>query len=401
MGVQEQSIERFKHLLTDDVLSNTPIMIYNTDIINERLTTLTRINNSKIYYQIKQNPKHEILKIVYDMNMNFDCQSLPEIKKVIQLFNDIDVTNRISFGNTIKDKRDIKQQYDLGVRLFATDSIEDFLNIQEVQPCSDVFIRLMVDSVVNIDDQEYPLNKKFGATLDTVIDIQRLSKTVNLNIVGLSFHVGSQNRNPQNFERQIKYAKFVWGFIEEITGNPLKLLNIGGGLPAFNYYRIVEYTPDDYVGVINENTKDLIEKYNTTIMVEPGRYVASDQQVLVSRVILKKDNHINHLSQPWIFLNVNQFQIPEQQFGVRLKYTAYNPNKKFSDEEILFTVQGMSCDSGDIFGEYYLPENVDEGDYIIIESAGQYTTAYYGYYCNDEDGSWGFNGFKPVKEIVI
>ncbi len=388
------------------VFDNTPIMIYNMDIIRQRLNQLKRIKNSKIYYQIKANPKDEILQLVYDMNLNFDCQSFNEIKKIIQLFPDIDVTSRISFGNTIKSKEDIRKQYEVGVKLFVTDSYEDILQIATYQPHSDVFIRLQLDSVVNIDDVEYPLTKKFGVQdIATVVKLQTLQHDLGLNIVGLSFHVGSQNRNPQNFEMQIKYQKFVWSFIKDILGADIemKLLNVGGGFPAHNYYNTVPPI-DSYVNVINQQLNSILNTYpDITIMIEPGRYVVSDQQFLLTKIVHKKTKQLNNTSKTWVFVDVNQFQLPEQAFGIRLKWIPYTnvQNKQFSDEIDTMVIQGSSCDSGDIFGEFKLPINLDVDDYVIVLSTGQYTTQYYGYYQCDEDGSYGFNGFKPVKEMII
>ena len=379
-------------------------MIYNMSIVQQRLDQLKQIKNSKIYYQIKANPKDEILKLVYDMGLNFDCQSFNEIKKVIQLFPDIDVTSRISFGNTIKSKDDIKKQYDVGVRLFATDSYEDILHIATYQPQSNVFIRLQIDSVVNVDDVEYPLTKKFGVqNVDTVVKLQTLQNELGLNVIGLSFHVGSQNRNPQNFEKQIKYQKFVWVFIKDTLGIDMKLLNIGGGFPAYNYYNTVPPS-EQYINTINQQLDDVLKLYpDITIMVEPGRYAVSDQQFLLTKVVLKRSKQLNNTSKTWIFVDTNQFQFPEQAFGVKLKWIPYTNvcDKQFSEETDVMIVQGSSCDSGDVFGELELPVNIDTDDYLIVLSTGQYTTQYYGYYQDDDDGSRGFNGFKPVKEIVI
>lgn len=387
-----------------DVFNKTPIMIYNMSIVQQRLDQLKQIRNSKIYYQIKANPKDEILKLVYNMGLNFDCQSFNEIKKVIQLFPDIDVTSRISFGNTIKSKDDIKKQYDVGVRLFATDSYEDILHIATYQPQSNIFIRLQIDSVVNVDDVEYPLTKKFGVwNVDTVVKLQTLQNELGLNVVGLSFHVGSQNRNPQNFEKQIKYQKFVWTFVKDTLGIDMKLLNIGGGFPAYNYYNTVPEI-DLYIDTINQQLDDILKLYpDITIMVEPGRYAVSDQQFLLTKVVLKRSKQLNNTSKTWIFVDTNQFQFPEQAFGVKLKWIPYTNvcGKQFSEETDTMIVQGSSCDSGDAFGELELPVNIDTDDYLIVLSTGQYTTQYYGYYQDDEDGSRGFNGFKPVKEIVI
>lgn len=99
---------------------------------------------------------------------------------------------RLSYGNTIKKGMDIKYFYENGVRLFATDSKEDLRNIAANAPGSKIYVRMLVEGSQSAD---WPLSRKFGCHPDMAYDLLVMARELGLIPYGVSFHVGSQQRD--------------------------------------------------------------------------------------------------------------------------------------------------------------------------------------------------------------
>ena len=134
----------------------TPCLVVDLDIVEENFRSLTAaLPDAKIYYAVKANPAPEILSLLAAKGSSFDTASVPEIEMALAAGATPD---RISFGNTIKKQRDIAKAYELGVRLFAFDSIEELEKIAELAPGSRVFCRILTSG----EGAEWPLSRKFG-----------------------------------------------------------------------------------------------------------------------------------------------------------------------------------------------------------------------------------------------
>ena len=177
-------------------------------------------SNADIYYAVKANPNEEVLKLLNDLGSSFDAASIYEIDKLLKIGVSPD---RISFGNTIKKISSIKYAYEKGIRLFTTDSRSDLINISRYAPNSKVFIRLIVEGALTAD---WPLARKFGCSIEEVKNIIDLSETLDVEVYGLSFHVGSQQRNVFMWDYALLKVKdiFEWAFNEK--GITIKSINI-------------------------------------------------------------------------------------------------------------------------------------------------------------------------------
>jgi ornithine decarboxylase len=106
--------------------------------------------------------------------------------------------DRISFGNTIKKEKDIAWAYQQGVRLFAFDSEAELQKLVRVAPGAQVFCRVLVDC----GGAEWPLSKKFGCAPEMAKDLLRKAKEWGLDAYGISFHVGSQQTDLEQWDRR-------------------------------------------------------------------------------------------------------------------------------------------------------------------------------------------------------
>lgn len=344
---------------------------------------VTSFPYTKVYYAVKANPAPEILTLLRDGGANFDIASIYEQDKVLNLGVSPD---RCSYGNTIKKRKDIQYFYDKGVRLFASDSEADLRNIAEFAPGSKVYIRILTEGSHTAD---WPLSRKFGCQIDMAIDLHILARELNLIPYGLSFHVGSQQRDISAWDAAIGKVKIIWDRLREERDITLKMLNLGGGFPA-NYLT----RTNDLATYAEEITRFLQEDFGDDlpeIILEPGRSLCSNAGILVSEVVLISRKSSTALHR-WVFTDVGKFSGLIETLGEAIKYPIYTECSGEREEAV---IAGPTCDSADIMYEdhkYGLPLELDIGDRLYWFSTGAYTTTY---------SAIEFNGFPPLAQYVI
>jgi ornithine decarboxylase len=135
----------------------------------------------------------------------------------------------VSFGNTVKRASDIAFAHAAGITLFAADAEEELEKIAEHAPGAQVYIRLIVEA----SGADWPLTRKFGTSRDKALTLMGLARDLGLAPVGLSFHVGSQTRDPAMWEGTLDQVAAIWAEARRRRLRAFDLLNIGGGFPAF------------------------------------------------------------------------------------------------------------------------------------------------------------------------
>ena len=338
---------------------------------------------AKIYYAVKANPATEITELLRDKGSNFDIASIYELDKVMKTGVSAD---RISYGNTIKKARDIRYFYEKGVRLFATDSEADLRNIAKAAPSSKVYVRILTEGSNSAD---WPLSRKFGCNPDMALDLLILAKQLKLEPYGISFHVGSQQRDIDVWDAAIAKVKVIFERLKEEDGITLKMINMGGGFPA-NYIA----KTNDLQTYADEITRFLKEDFGDElpeIILEPGRSLIANAGVLVSEVVLVARKSRTAVER-WVYTDVGKFSGLIETMDESIKFPIWT-EKKGEMEEVI--IAGPTCDSADIMYENYkygLPLNLASGDRLYWFSTGAYTTSY---------SAVEFNGFPPLKSYFI
>ncbi len=363
----------------------TPFVIIDNQVIRENYGKFARaFPYADIFYAVKANPDIKIIKMLSEEGSNFDVASVYELDKILKL--NISPT-RCSYGNTIKKRKDIRYFYQKGVRMFATDAEGDLRNIAAQAPGAKIYVRLLIDE--DSHSADYPLSRKFGCQADMAVELLALAKELGLVPYGLSFHVGSQQRNVDAWDAAISKMKTIFDRVKNEHDIALQMLNMGGGFPG----RYLLLT-DDIAAYAEEITHFLKENFGTTfpkIILEPGRSLCANAGILVSEVVLlARKSHTD--SHRWLFTDVGTFSGLIETLGEVIKYPIYT-EKTGPLEEIV--IAGPTCDSMDILyekGKYCLPSNLAIGDRLYWFSTGAYTTSY---------SSIEFNGFPPLTQYVL
>ena len=337
---------------------------------------------AKVHYAVKANPMEEILLLLKELGSNFDVATRNELDLLLKL----GVTpDRISYGNTIKKEKDIKYFFENGVDLYVTDCEEDLRKIARSAPGTRVFFRLLTEG----KGADWPLSRKFGSHADMTYNLAILARDLGLVPYGLSFHVGSQQRDIGQWDDAISKCTYLFNSLREEQGISLKMINMGGGLPA-NYLQPAQKL-DLYARAITYFLESDFGDEFPEIIVEPGRSMVADAGVIVTEVIMT--SHKSEFSPyRWIYLDIGLYGGMIEAMGELIKFPIYSDREGIAQPVI---IAGPTCDSMDVLYEdykYELPETLAPGDRILILTTGAYTQSY---------SSVSFNGFPPLKTFVL
>ncbi|KZX50747.1 Lysine/ornithine decarboxylase [Stutzerimonas frequens] len=362
----------------------TPFVVIDTETISKAYDDLRAgFEFAKVYYAVKANPAVEIIDLLRDKGSSFDIASIYELDKVMSRGVG---PERISYGNTIKKSRDIRYFFEKGVRMFATDSEADLRNIAKAAPGSKVYVRILTEGSTTAD---WPLSRKFGCQTDMAMDLLILARQLGLVPYGISFHVGSQQRDISVWDAAIAKVKVIFERLKEEDGIELKMINMGGGFPA-NYItrtNSLETYAEEIIRFLKEDFGDDLPE----IILEPGRSLIANAGILVSEVVLVARKSRTAVER-WVYVDVGKFSGLIETMDESIKFPIY-AEKKGEVEEVV--IAGPTCDSADIMYENYkygLPLNLAIGDRLYWLSTGAYTTSY---------SAVEFNGFPPLKAYYI
>jgi len=365
----------------------TPFLALDLDNIEQKYQQLVAgFDYAKVYYAVKANPADEVVELLAEQGSSFDVASVYELEK-IRKFN-ID-PERISFGNTIKKRSDIKAFYEYGVRLYATDSEQDLRNIADNAPGSKIYIRVLTEGSEGAD---WPLSRKFGCNPEMAYELAVLARDLGLEPYGISFHVGSQQRDIDVWDGAIAKVKVIFDRLMQEQQIKLKMINMGGGFPA-NYLQ----KTNEFKTYVEEITRFLQEDFGDDIpeiILEPGRSLVGDAGVLVSEVVLIARKSSTALER-WVFTDVGKFSGLIETLDEAIKYPLTTDRHGDGSETEEVILAGPTCDSVDIMYEhhrYKLPLSLEMGDRVYWFSTGAYTTSY---------SSIEFNGFPPLATYVL
>jgi len=360
-----------------------PCLVVDLDVVRENFNAFSRaLPDTRIFYAVKANPAPEILRLLTDLGSSFDTASVTEILDVLAAGATPD---RISFGNTIKKERDIARAYELGVRLFAVDCIEEVDKIARVAPKARVFCRVLTDGV----GADWPLSRKFGCDAEMSVTVLEHAYRSGLTATGVSFHVGSQQRDTDAWDRALGQAAGIFRTLAE-RGIQLTLVNLGGGFPT-RYLKDVPVVGAYGEAIFGALRKHFGNRLPETI-IEPGRGMVGSAGVIKTEVVLISRKSAEDPVR-WVFLDIGKFGGLAETMDEAIRYPIRTPRD--GGEMAPCVLAGPTCDSADVLYErdpYSLPIGLEIGDELLIESAGAYTTTY---------SAVGFNGFAPLASYVI
>lgn len=366
-----------------DAVDETPYLLIDVAVAAAQYRRIAAaFAGTQIYYAVKANPEPALLRALVAAGSRFDVASRSEIDMCLAAGAD---PATLSYGNTIKKINDIRYAYARGVRLFAFDSAAELDKIAQHAPGAAVLCRLLASSL----GARWPLSRKFGCVPEMAADLMRGAAARGLDAAGLSFHVGSQQLDPQRWEPSIACAAEIFARLRA-EGIPLRVLNAGGGFPVD--YLAGAAPVEAYAAAIRTS----VDRHFGTgpgrpaVMIEPGRYIAAPAGVLHAEVVLVA--HKSYDDEPrWVYLDVGRFGGLAETEDEAIRYRIDTGRDHAPAGPAI--VAGPTCDSVDILYQrtpYDLPLDLRAGDVVRILGTGAYTATY---------SSVGFNGFPPLRTV--
>ncbi|MDD1647199.1 MAG: type III PLP-dependent enzyme, partial [Methanomicrobiales archaeon] len=337
----------------------------------------------QVYYAVKANSNPEIVKTLYEMGSSFDVASMPEFMIVFQYIRDMPdkerqdwIWDKIIYANTIKPVETL-EALDQYRPLVTFDNHEELLKIKRHAPNAGLVLRLRVPNTGSMVE----LSSKFGASPGEAVDLIIEAFSLGLVVEGLSFHVGSQCTNFENYVQALQISANIIKEAETRAGKRIKILDIGGGFP-------VKYNPEvksfrTLTRKLNAEIKRLFPP-DIEILAEPGRFLVANACSVVAKVVGKavRDGKICYYINDGIYHTYS---------GQIFDHCIY-PVRAFKEGETqISSVFGPTCDAFDtITLGADLPE-LEIGDLVYSENIGAYSHA----------SSTYFNGFPPAKVVHI
>jgi len=349
-----------------------PFLIIDIAIVREKLRRFrAAMPRVRPHYAVKANPDRRILKVLAQEGAGFEIASTAELDLLLPLGANL---QEIFFSNPMRSRESNAYAAGKGVRWFVVDSVDELRRMHAVDPAASLYLRIATPNI----GSDWPLSGKFGAGAGETREIIATAAKLGADLGGVTFHAGSQCRNPENWRVGIEKARTVFDAMTKAGLRP-RMLDIGGGFPV----RHVKPIPSiEVIGdVVNEALRVFPE--DVGVVAEPGRYLVSDAGYFVCRVL----GTATRSGKRWIHWDAGLFGgIIETTEGLK-----YKVRTDRAGPDVAWNVAGPTCDSVDVvMRDEPLPSDLQEGDFIYIRNAGAYTTAY----------ASGFNGF-PLPEVRV
>jgi ornithine decarboxylase len=371
---QRQAIAR-KH--------GTPVVIIDHNILRQNYASFKKhLPKVQAYYAVKANAEPAIIRTLYKAGASFDVASLPEFMLVYENIKHLPakeqqefIWDKIIYANPTKPK-DTLRALDQYKPLVTYDNLGELEKIRQFAPHAGVVLRLRVPNTGSMVE----LSSKFGCDPGEAVDLILAAFKMGLVVEGLSFHVGSQCTNFENFVQALDISAAVMREAKS-RGHELKILDIGGGFPA-HYNKHVK--PISMLAKkINAEIDRLFPK-DIQILAEPGRFLVATAATSIASIIGKavRDGKTCYYIDDSVYHTFS---------GVIFDHCPY-PLKAFKKgKKEVCAVFGQTCDALDTISLSDELPSLEIEDLVYAENIGAYSSA---------SATW-FNGFPPAKIMHV
>lgn len=342
---------------------DAPLMLFSPGALSRQFEVLRTAFRGDVCFAVKANSAPEVLATLVTAGIGcFDVASLAEIEAVRRAAP----TARINYHNPVKSSREIASAYrDHGVRRFAADDVNEVSKILAVtgdDPAVEIAVRFRLP---NRGAAVHEFSKKFGCDPAGAADLLRLVSARGLKAI-LTFHPGSQCRDPEAYSRYIGAA----AAIAKAARVPLSVLNTGGGLPVPYKGMDVPSLETFAAAIAAAAAHAFAGDHVPRLECEPGRALAAPSTSLLSRVKLVKAGAIEVFLNDGIYGALKEFaQVP----ALCPPYRAFRTGGHLEPGTAEFVAFGPTCDPLDRLPlPLTLPANIAAGDYIEFGQLGAY-----------------------------
>ncbi len=334
------------------------------------------------YYAVKVNSDPAIVETFYKLGGSFDVASMEEFHTVYRFIKKLPAKERqdfiwdkIIYANPIKPIETLRE-LDRYRPLVTYDNLEEVKKIAAHAPRAGLCLRLQVPNTGSMVE----LSSKFGTPPGEAVDLIQAAHDHGLVVEGISFHVGSQCTNPENYVQALHLAAGIFNEAR-LRGFELTLLDIGGGFPAAYDERVPKLAA--LARTINHEI-DRLFPASIEILAEPGRFLVASAATAVSKIIGKavRGEKLSYYIDDGVYHTFS---------GVIFDHCTYHLKSFKRGRPQLCAVFGPTCDALDTISLAEQLPDLAIGDYLYSENIGAYSAA----------SSTHFNGFPPATVVHV
>jgi ornithine decarboxylase len=362
----------------------TPLFVIDHEELRRNYRQFRRhLPRVQVYYAVKANPDPAIVRTLFAEGASFDVASMPEFMIVHENIRDRPprerqnwIWDKIIYANPTKPQGTLEElnQYK---PLVTFDNLEEIRKIRRHAPDAGLALRLKVPNTGAMVE----LSSKFGAAPGEAVDLILAADRAGLTVEGISFHVGSQTTNFENYVQALQLTANVFREARDRGYAKMNLVDIGGGFPA-PYDATVKPFPE--LASVIRRELDRLFPAEVQILAEPGRFLVASAGYAVSQIIGKavRDGKTCYYINDGVYHTYS---------GVIFDHCKYPIRSFRRGPTRLCSVFGPTCDALDVVS---LAENLPElerDDFLYSENIGAYSHA----------SSTHFNGFPPAKTVHV
>ncbi|VVT53393.1 uncharacterized protein SAPINGB_P003551 [Magnusiomyces paraingens] len=369
------------------------------------------------FYAVKCNNDPQVLKLMVAMGLGFDCASKNEID--MMLAQGVDPA-RIVYAHPCKAASYIRHAKTVGVEHMTFDNADELRKCKKAFPNCKLLLRIATDDSKSLCQ----FSIKYGASMEAAHDLLDLAKKLQLDVVGVSFHVGSGASDPSAFVGAVQNARTLFDYAESIGMPPMSILDVGGGF--------VHETFEQTAVVLGSCIDEIFPRDASTpvrVIAEPGRYFVSSAFTLAVNVVGRRVTMKDEVERLMLYINdgvyanmnsiIFDHQEPVPKILSKAKIFMYSEVSDYdnddassactscqstsectsdcssvvsssslsvsSADEVEVSIWGPTCDGIDVITKSsFLPVSVDIGDWLYFTDFGAYTLSAAG----------TFNGFN-------
>lgn len=345
----------------------TPCYVYSREMFEKHYLAYTDAFGDYphlICYAVKANSNLAVLSVLAKLGAGFDIVSVGELERVLRAGGD---PSKVVFSGVGKQAEEMRRALEVGVHCFNVESENELDRLNEVAAAMNVTAPVSLRVNPDVDAGTHPYistglkDNKFGVAIDQAERVyQKAQSMSHLKVIGLDCHIGSQLTETAPFLDALDRLLVL---IERLKSHGIEIehLDLGGGL-GVRYANETPPAPQEYVSAV----LDKLQNSGLTVVMEPGRSIAANAGVLVTRVEFLKctehknfaivDGAMNDLLRPALY-SAWQEIVPAQ--------------PRQTGESLCYDIVGPVCETGDFLGkERNL--NIEAGDLLVVRSAGAY-----------------------------
>ncbi|KAF5382261.1 hypothetical protein D9757_008936 [Collybiopsis confluens] len=347
------------------------------------------------FYAVKCNPDPYVIRLLAALGAGFDCASISEIKDVLEVLGDHPGSgSHILFANPCKFSADVRYSAEHDVRMATFDNADELEKMARFHPRCQLLLRLLTDDT----GSPFPLGHKYGASLAIVPALLEKARGLQLNVVGVSFHVGSSCYKPDVFRDAIWRSKEAFAIAQGI-GYQFTILDIGGGFDDSPVRGSETSIFEQVAGVVRQAIDDYFPVPNRPpgfeVIAEPGRFHVFPSFTYATNIIARRLPSESGYAQQYSSNGEASGTAPLMYYisdgiygglaNIVADHRSVHPyvvslggkfNLTFNRSELEpSSLWGPTCDSVDLVSpRTLLPRGLQIGDWIAFPDMGAYTT---------------------------